>query len=406
MGLKRNIRISFHILLICLCSISLLEAEEAKEKEESITPQDHINTRICFSYFIQPITYIGINDEYDDYHNTFSIKRARADTRIQIGKAICGRIQGDLTRSPALIDAYVDLTICDNFSFRMGKYKSPLSMERAQPVPSLLFSDFAFTASLVPNRDIGMGLHWKFFHQIFDLDLACMNGPNSGAECTGDTKDWIAHLGVSPFAFDKEKYNYTLVIAAGVMIGDRKGDVLPTLKTPAGTKIFQYNTAVNGQGKISYFSPQIKFIERHIYVLAEGMFADYGIADSTDETFRVQDMAWNVSAGYLIFGGIRDEKGMKLNKDAKLSNGGKGALEFVSRIQGYHVDETIFERFASSSISARKIMSLQTGLQWYYADNSCIRLIYARSTFQGAAVSGNRHAENTIVLSINLIGKL
>ncbi len=382
-----------------------MAGDESGSESDKISMNDP-DTGIRFSYFIQPIAYMGINDEYDDFHNTFKIKRARIDTRINIGKYICGRIQGDLTRSPALLDAYIDLKINDNISFRMGKYKSPLSLERSQSVPSLLFNDFAYTASVAPNRDIGVSFHGNFLNRKLDLYLACMNGSGSGGSSIGDPKDLIIHLGLSPFDTERTNAANKLLIAAGAMIGKRSEENMSGIKTPAGTDIFHYRASVTGQGKICRISPQIRLITDGVFLLGEYIYSDYGIADSAGVEFRVQDKVWTLSGGYLICGGNRTEKGVELDEDAVLSRGGKGALEFVARIHGYHADQRVFERFVSSAACASQVVSLETGLEWYYADNSCIRLIYTRSIFEKGSVEGDRPTENTIQLSLNLNGKL
>lgn len=392
------------ILLIGFCAQSIL-ADEKNIGAGSKIP----NTKVQFSYFIQSIAYVGIDDKFDEYDDHFSVKRARLDTRIFLGRAVSGRIQGDLTRSPALVDAYVEFIISDNLSFKMGKFKSPLSLERAQSVPALLFNDFAYTASIAPNRDIGVCVNGTFFKRYINVQIAYMNGAPNNQSFSGDiddSKDWVARVSISPFSAKGEIENISLLFSVGALTGYRKGEALHNLKTPAGTEVFLYSSFAKSLGPVFRFSPQFKVVTPNIFLLGEYLYSDYGITDSSEQQFRVSDRAWALSMGYVVFGGKRSEKGIALKKTTDISKDPGGALELVARLHGYHPDPAIFERFASPLTCVSRVLGFEIGCHWYYADNSCIRLVYSRSLFKSGSPFGDRKPENTLQLSINLTGKL
>ncbi|MDZ7796729.1 MAG: porin [Candidatus Marinimicrobia bacterium] len=393
------------LVFLCLCSSLLLSAGEEGNDETGDLSKNPQSPGIRMSGFVQAIAHVGIKDDYAEYNNRFSIRRARLDTRFRLGKSVSGRIQGDLTCAPMLVDAYVDLKYSEFVAFRMGRFKSPLSLERGQSVPSLLFNDFAYTASVAPNRDIGVAFHGTFFHRFLDLQVACVNGAAGGGSSSGDiddTKDWVIHVGISPFHSALAKKRTSLLIGVGGSAGERCREALHSLKTPAGTTIFAYRPSAASEGKMYRLSPQFKFISRVFLYWANIFLQTTVLPIHPDTVFGVRDRAWTLSAGYTISGGERDVKGMMVNKDVLISHDGKGAFEIIVRIHGFHADPESFDIFVSSAQSAGRIVSLETGLNWYYTDNSCVRFIYARSVFEKGALSENRERENTLMLSVNL----
>ena len=404
---SRQKRKGFMFLMMCTCIISLLAAGEKELPVHKQFSDDPAKPGIRISAFVQSIAYKGIQDEYAEYSDHFSIRRARLDSKFRLGKSVSGRIQGDLTCTPVLLDAYVDLKFGESVAFRMGRCKSPLSLERAQSVPSLLFNDFAYTAGIAPNRDIGIAYRGRYIHGVLDLQLAYMNGAGFGASSSGDpddAKDWVVHLGFAPPVSAAGEGESSLLIAAGASGGTRNGDALHCLKTPAGTDVFRYPASVTARGKMYRCSPQFRWVSPRVFVLGEYILADYGIADTSGQGLRVRDRAWTLSAGYVISGAERSVNGVTLSENANISAGGKGAFELAARIHGFHADPELFDVFVSPSRCAERVFSLETGLNWYYADKSCIRLLYTRSIFEKGAISGDRRPENTVLLSIDLTG--
>lgn len=402
---KHTLHIMRPLSLLCFCVIVLFGEDETSI--EGSAPEV-VKNKAALSGFIQSIGYHGLNDRNDEYTDRFIVRRARLDAKWSADAVFGGRIQMDLMCSTILQDAFIDIKTGPYHSIRIGKFKSPFSLERAQSVPALLFDDFAYTAVIAPNRDIGVALNSSFFKGILGFKAAYTNGTGKGSISNGenmDAGDFVVHLSLSPFAASGIP-PASFLLALGASTGPCRGEPFPGLKTPAGTAVFSFSSSMTETSQMYRLSPQFNFIGKRFYMLGEYIVEDHGISDTSGVGMRVRDRAWSISVGYMIAGGKRGAGGVIISEDSELSGGGNGAFELVARMQGFHADPAFFEFSSSALHSIKSVVTLEAGLQWYYGQNSCLRLIYCRSAFVKMPLSGERKPENTLMLSINLFGKI
>lgn len=113
--------------------------------------------------------------------------------------------------SPTLLDAWLNWKICPSSQVPAGKTKLPVGLERFQSREINLMTEFGYPTSLVPSRDIGIGVHGASFDGVLDYYLGVFNGTTDGgtsASCArsyGGGWDWYVNSMVR-FSVD---YNIT-----------------------------------------------------------------------------------------------------------------------------------------------------------------------------------------------------
>src|SRR5688572_12312317 len=78
-------------------------------------------------------------------------------------------------------DAYVNARFHTAAQLQMGKFKSPVGLERLQSANDMKWVQRGFPTSLAPNRDIGVQLAGDLGGGRFSYQAAFLNGSNDGS---------------------------------------------------------------------------------------------------------------------------------------------------------------------------------------------------------------------------------
>ena len=142
--------------------------------------------------------------EQNDNQDTFAVRRARLNLGGNLAKKLKLKLQVDLTRSPALMDAVVDLALDEKINFRLGQFLVPFSLENSTSAAELLTINRSRTVELLApgrdNRAAGRDIGASFFgsFSFLEYSLGLING--SGINRTDDNhrKDLAGRLVVHP----------------------------------------------------------------------------------------------------------------------------------------------------------------------------------------------------------------
>lgn len=363
------------------------------------------NLEIQCKGYGQTTGYFGIADEKKIYTDQFVVRRARLDTRVKIGSYIQMRIHGEFASTPQVLDAYLQLNFVDPLNLQFGIFKSPLSMERLQPVTALLFSDFAYTSSIAPNRDIGILLQGKPFGGILNYQLALINGAQDGSSSVGDInddKDITGRILLSPFAHDKKCLFNSFTAGIGGSYGTHDKETLSAFRTSGRTKVFNYKSSCLSDGRSYRIAPQLQWFSGRYSFIGEYIQSTFRIVDTNGLKAELTNQAWNITTGFIILNGTRTGKGFKVDKPLNISKMQFGGLEVVARVQGIDIDDASFPAFASPVSSVSRILTFEGGLNWLLNDNARLHLAYGSSRFKNGAASGNRKPENVVYFTSDL----
>ena len=198
-----------------------LEKEKAKkeEKEKKEKGRNPFNSDMLkFSGFVQGMYQANLSDEGELTGNTFRMRRVRLSAEGTLFKGLTYKIQGDFSRSPMLVDAFVKYKVADAFAIQLGQFKTPFSLESPiNPVNLEIFdygegiqklvgySDVCGVGGL--GRDIGLMATGSLFpvkgeegikYHVVDYALGVFNGNGPTTTDNNNRKDLVGRLEVHP----------------------------------------------------------------------------------------------------------------------------------------------------------------------------------------------------------------
>ncbi len=407
---EKHVRIFSEIVLLSLSIFSMVLSADSTTAtvtadKNGFSIRGPNSFELQFKGYGQSAGYFGIEDEKKSYTDQFVLRRARLDTRVKIGANVQMRIHGEFASTPQFLDVYLQLNLFDPLNLQLGIFKSPLSMERLQPVTALLFSDFAYTASIAPNRDIGIQVFGTLFEGILKYQAAVVNGAQDGSSSSGDSndsKDLTGRILLSPFPKNKQSIFSSFALGVGGSYGMHEGEALSNFKTSGRTKVFNYKTTCLTDGRLYRIAPQLQWFSGKYSLIGEFIQNRFKIADTNGLKADLSNYAWSVSSGLIILNGSRTEKGFKTDKPLNISKKQFGGVELVARVHAINIDKSSFRGFASSASSICSVVTMEGGLNWLLNDNARLHIAYGTSRFKDGADSGNRTPENVITLATDL----
>ena len=189
-----------------------LEKQERREKQKGGLEMPRI------SGFVQGMYQANLSDEGELKDNTLRMRRVRLSVDGNLSKTVSYKIQGDFTRSPMLVDAFIKYKPCREFAIQLGQFKTPFTIESPiNPVNLEIFdygesvkgltgySDVCGVGSL--GRDLGIMATGSLFpvegeegykYSIVDYSLGVFNGNGANQLDNNNRKDLVGRLEVHP----------------------------------------------------------------------------------------------------------------------------------------------------------------------------------------------------------------
>ena len=189
---------------------------EAQEKPEKSKPK--LGDYIKLSGFAQAMYQANLNNDGELLDNGFSLRRVRLSVEGTLVKGLTYKIQGDFTRKPMLVDAYLKYKPCNEFAIQIGQFKTPFSIESPiNPVNLEIFDygeaiqglvgykDVCGVGSL--GRDLGIMATGSLFpikgdegikYHVVEYSLGVFNGNGANEKDNNNRKDVVGRLDIHP----------------------------------------------------------------------------------------------------------------------------------------------------------------------------------------------------------------
>ena len=234
--MKRKFRIIVGMLLLAipLCmnaqvkpvkkeadkTIEVKPKAEKAEAEKNVIPEKPKDglTMPKISGFVQGMYQANLSDKGDLLDNTLRMRRVRLSVDGNLSKTVSYKIQGDFTRSPMLVDAYVKYKPCREFAIQVGQFKTPFTLESPiNPVNLEIFDYGESVQQLVGykdvcgvgalGRDLGIMATGSLFpvmnangyqYSIVDYAVGVFNGNGANQLDNNNRKDIVGRLEVHP----------------------------------------------------------------------------------------------------------------------------------------------------------------------------------------------------------------
>lgn len=220
--MKHNFRILIGMLLfaIPLCMNAQVKPEkEQREQEKRERKESKGGLELPkLSGFVQGLYQVDLDNEGKLSSNTLRMRRVRLSVDGTLFKGLTYKIQGDFSRSPMLVDAYLKYKVCDEFAIQLGQFKTPFSIESPiNPVNLEIFDYGEGIQKLVGygdvcgvgalGRDIGLMVTGNLFpvkgekgteYHVVNYALGVFNGNGPTAIDNNNRKDIVGRLEVHP----------------------------------------------------------------------------------------------------------------------------------------------------------------------------------------------------------------
>ena len=211
-------RIFRTIVGMMLLSIPLCVSAQDNLQQQVDNLQGKVDRMPKFSGFVQGMYLANFDEDFKLTDNTFRMRRVRMSVEGNLAKGLTYKIQGDFSRSPMLVDAFLKYKPCNEFAIQIGQFKTPFSIESpinpvnleifdyGESVQKLVgYSDVCGVGSL--GRDLGIMATGSLFpvetqngdkFGIVDYSLGVFNGNGANQLDNNNRKDVVGRLEVHP----------------------------------------------------------------------------------------------------------------------------------------------------------------------------------------------------------------
>ena len=301
------------------------------------------------------------------------------------GSAISGISQN----KARVIDAYLDARFDPTYSFRFGKFKPFVGLERLQSGSDIKFIERSYVSNnILPNRDFGLSLYGEALDKKLNYAVGYFNGVKDGGEnfTTQDEnnhKDFAARVFSTPFAGTESALAGLGVGIAGTWSQDSNSNSLGSYKTAGQAYNFFAYTGSRSNGRRERIAPQAYYYNGPLGILAEYAAVKQDISNTAGTTTaNVTNSAWQIAGSYLLTGEDASFKGVKPYSPFKPgAAGGWGAFELLARYQENNIDRDAVTFANTTNGYALGAKTWGIGVIWYLNEASRFSLYVERTKF-------------------------
>ena len=359
----------------------------------------------------------SLNTANQEGPDRFELKQGRVWLEGYVYNDIYFKIMPDFAASGNILpDAYLDYAYHPAASLLVGKFKSPLSLERLQGDSDTVFMERAFPTYLASNRDVGLQFHGALSKPGYKTDtvagpidakntltyqIGVSNGtgdsgsPNNDAKDTDSNKEVNARLFGHPFQHTGYSWLEGLGLGVAGSFGDPNQQAVNNLNTPNGasryldyTKNKSTNPGITTSNGATYrVYPQAYWYAGPIGLLGEYVISSQHLINGTT-SIKQDNKAYQVQASYVVTGEDNSFGAIKPLRNFDPLKGSWGALQLATRWSQLDVDNNTFT-IVDPTKSASRAQAWTLGANWFLNSNALIRINYENVSFSGGAGTKN-----------------
>jgi phosphate-selective porin OprO/OprP len=341
-------------------------------------------------------------DSHFPQNDTFLLRRAEPSIEGTWGSLLGFRLAAQLAGDTAtVLDAYADLKFDPRATVRLGRFKTPLGLERLQSSSSTEAIELGFPSELAPGRDIGVQLQGEFPAGV-SYALGAFNGTADGRDGVTSNPDndleIAARLFFEPWKNDANGLS-GLGFGIAATTGDKHGNgsnFLPRYRTPGQVQVFNYLSDVNADGNQTRISPQAYYYHGRFGLLGEYIVSKQEVSAAARGVgaTTLSNRAWQLLGGVVLTGEDASYRGVvKPDHPFALHGPGWGAFEVVARYGKLTVDDDAFPLFADPTKAVSSESGWGVGLNWYLNGNFKLVANYTQTRFDAALGAAEREDE-------------
>jgi phosphate-selective porin OprO/OprP len=350
--------------------------------------------------------FVG-NEEGRPVNDNFLIRRGRPILDGTFAGRFNFRLMPDFGDGRTVLqDAYVDARFRPSFCLRVGKFKSPVGLERLQSATAIAFAERALPTNLAPNRDVGLQVHGEFAAGKVQYAIGVFNGVSDGSSADSDndeSKDVAARVWLRPVESGRASgLGVGIAATAGSQRGTLATSGLASYRSASQQSFFAWRTGtttattVLADGDRTRIAPQAWFYAGPLGLMAEYTRSKHEVTLDTEHS-SIDASAWQATATWLFTGEKASYRGVVPQRPIEGKPGGVGAWELALRVGQFRIDDGAFPIFADPARSASKATEAAIGLNVHLNRNVKAVIDLFRTRFTGGSENGDRPAETVLI---------
>jgi len=374
-----NYSAKFFNVFLAVCSSTAAAAELSVPIKIDVGGLLHLDARVF--------------DEPESNADEFIVRRARIEAKGKIGDTISFLLRPEYGNGQdgSLFDAYADWQLNSNNSLRIGKFKTPIGLERVQSISHHLFVEPALTDNLVPNRDVGIAWNIKSSWLQFNIGVGNNVGDRQNTnDDTDDSKTAFTRIFFTPWPDLGLNFG-----VAGSLGKSENNNQLPSYRTSLGQNtVFRYSTNWLRDGDETRWAPQYTWYLGRFGSYGEYVSSELTLSDGSGATASVTNTSWQVAVSWLLTDDQASWQGVTPNHSG-------GAWEILVRLAELNLEEGV-EFADEASLPAEKLLSAAVGVNWYVNANTKVQFNYEQTQFDELQFAQNIADEKTFAARLQL----
>jgi len=325
--------------------------------------------------------------------DTFLIRRARINVQGKVTDDISFRIMPEFSdgNDGRLLDAYIDWKTGSNSSWRVGKFKLPIGLERVRSAANQAFIEHGLTDNLVPNRDVGVA--WNFKDKHNQLTVGIGNNAGDRQDTAIDTDDGKA---LFARAYWQPKALAGLGIGlAGSINNASQNTSLPNYRTSSRATVFRFTNGVLRDGTESRIAPHFTWFSGSMGAFGEYIVSKTELNNNLGQRAALRNSSWQLVGSWLLSGEQNNWSGIT-------PAAANGAWELVARIAALDIDDDVFVFHSDLNTSVSKADAVAIGLNWHANRRVKVLVNYEITRFTGGAANDDREDEKLLSARLQL----
>ena len=302
-------------------------------------------------------------------------------------------------------DAYLNYRYGPALQLRVGRFKTPVSLEFQQAEPDIAFNERGLPVQLASQRDVGVQLHGQVLDGRVSYAAGIFNGVGDNRNSTGsdfeDHKEFAGRVFFQPLLKADLEALRNIGFGLGSSYGDCAGatgmpaltGTAPGYSTDAQQQFFAYKTTALADGTHWRLAPQAYYYYGPFGLISEYLISAQDMRLSSQTSAQVQtieNQGWQVTATYVLTGEENGFRGLNPIHPFNPREGHWGAFQLAARYEQLNVDPSAFTYgFASGSDSARGANAWSVGLNWWLNRNMRVNTSFSRTVFTGGGGAGS-----------------
>jgi phosphate-selective porin OprO/OprP len=358
--------------------------------------------------------FFGASGALPPGSSTFLLRRARLTFDATAYRWFGLRLAPEFGNGQVVLyDAYIDARASAEVGLRVGKFRSPLGLERQIQASDQRFMERGLPSSLVPNRDVGVMIMGDVLTQRVQYALGVMDGAPDGANIDGDAatgKDVAGRVLLRPFATSTRAIDVGLGVAGstGTEQGSATAPALGAYRTAGQLTFFRFRTdgtaagTTIADGRRTRIAPQGYAYVGRTGVLAEYTRVTHGVRRGASTASLTND-AWQLSGAWMVSGERETFSGMAPSHPVDGSAlAGRGALEVVARFGVLTIDPDAFAVYADPATQPRRARAAGVGVNWRLTRGVIVSTDYERAQLDGPDAATVRSTEHEVLTRLQV----